>query len=207
MIKVAIIDYGLGNIFSIQQALKSVGAQSYLTANPADIASADKIILPGVGAFGNAIEKLKELNLVNVIEMAVNDGKHLLGVCLGMQLLFDSSEEFGYHKGLGLISGEVIKFPEFAGEKKLRIPNIGWSRIVNIRDSKNLSDSLNGSYMYFVHSYYCKPKVDDDVLFQSHYESFSYCSAIEKDNILGVQFHPEKSGKKGLEFYKYFINK
>lgn len=206
--KVVIVDYGVGNLFSINEACKYLGYSTILSSNPDVILSASNLILPGVGAFEIAINRLKSLNLIDVLKQYVLTGKPLMGVCLGMQLLFDESEEFGSHEGLGLIKGKILKFPEFFNEKKVVIPHIGWNNI-NKKDlswdETPLKNTLENSLMYFVHSYYALPSYESNILTESTYSEFKFCSSVNKDNIYGFQFHPEKSGKEGLEVYKFFL--
>ena len=207
--RIQIIDYGLGNLFSIEQAFRSVGADVVVSASVDDIASADGIILPGVGAFGNAMEKLRELNIIEPLREAVDAGKPLMGICLGMQLLFDESEEFGTHQGLGLLPGKIRRIPD-QGEldKRLRVPNVGWNT-VSLSDSADDADVMDGipaeSFFYFVHSYFCAPDNDGDSLLETQYGDVRYCCAAQRNNILGVQFHPEKSGPMGLRLYHNWL--
>jgi glutamine amidotransferase len=206
--KVVIVDYGVGNLFSINEACKYLGYTTILSSNPDIILSASNLILPGVGAFEIAINRLKSLNLIEVIKQYVKTGKPLMGVCLGMQLLFDESEEFGSHKGLGLIEGKILKFPEFINQNKLVIPHIGWNSIIkkNLDWAETpLKKTSNNSLMYFVHSYYALPSCESNILTESTYSDFKFCSSVKKDNIYGFQFHPEKSGKDGLNIYNNFL--
>lgn len=208
--KVVIVDYGLGNLFSINQACKHFGYSTILSSNPIEILGASNLILPGVGSFEIAIKQLKQLDLTNTLNKYVQTGKPMLGVCLGMQLLFDESSEFGTHEGLGYIKGKVLKLPQFVNDTKIRIPHIGWNKIykngVAWKDTplENLSDE---SLMYFVHSYYASPVNKENILTTSIYSDFSFCSSVRKDNIYGCQFHPEKSGQSGLEIYNSFLKK
>jgi len=206
--KIVIVDYGVGNLFSINEACKHLGYSTILSSNPKIILNADNLILPGVGAFEIAIEKLKNLNLIDVIKSYVLTGKPLMGVCLGMQLLFDESEEFGNNKGLGLIEGKILRFPDYYNESKLVIPHIGWNNIVykNLPwQGTPLKNTLNNSLMYFVHSYYALPTSTSNILTESTYSRFTFCSSVQKDNIYGFQFHPEKSGVEGLKLYENFF--
>jgi imidazole glycerol-phosphate synthase subunit HisH len=206
--KVLIIDYGLGNVYSIQQACMHVGVKPILSSEPSEIKSADALILPGVGAFGNAMDTLTLLGLKNEIIDFAKSGKPLMGVCLGMQLLFDVSEEFGEHEGLGLIKGKIRRFPVLYRDVTLRIPHIGWNKIFkasNPWENTPLANLENETYMYFVHSYYAETE-STNVLTTTVYEDFDYCSGVVKDNIFGFQFHPEKSGEQGLKIYKKFLS-
>ena len=208
--KVVIVDYGLGNLYSISEACKYLGHSTILSSNPEVILNATHIILPGVGAFEIAINRLQSLNLIEVLKLYVKTGKPLMGVCLGMQLLFEESEEFGFHKGLGIIEGKILKFPEFVNENKMIIPHIGWNSIVKKDlswEETPLKNTNENSLMYFVHSYYALPSSDSYILTESTYSDFKFCSSVKKDNIFGFQFHPEKSGKDGLEVYNNFLKK
>jgi len=210
--KVTIIDYGLGNMFSINQAFNKVGIDTIITSDPKIIESSDAIVLPGVGAFGDAMKNLQQLKLIEPIHFFAKTGKPFLGICLGMQLLFNKSEEFGNHNGLGLIEGEVKKFDftRINGEC-IKIPQIQWNQVYNKgyiswKDTC-MSEIEDNSYMYFVHSYYAKPKDDQIILTYSKYGDLEYCSSLKKENITGIQFHPEKSGELGLNIYKNWIIK
>jgi glutamine amidotransferase len=208
--KIAIIDYGVGNIFSINQACNKVGLNTIVTSDAALISNSDAIILPGVGAFGDAMNNLKKLNLVETIINFANTGKPFLGICLGMQLLFNASEEFGNHKGLGLIDGEIKKFNFSKIDNNItKIPQIQWNKIYH-KENTNwnnscLSNVENNSYMYFVHSYYAIPNDKNTILSYTEYANFEYCSSVKKENITGIQFHPEKSGEIGIHIYKNWL--
>lgn len=210
MKRIVIVDYGLGNLFSIKQACIHVGYTPVISGDQHEIEMADYLILPGVGAFGVAMQSLTDTRLLNPIKEFAQSGKPLLGVCLGMQLLFDSSQEFGKTAGLGLIPGEVVRFPAEVNSKKLRVPNIGWHKIYapNNRYWQNTPlksvDAIN-NHMYFIHSYYAEPIKQDNVLALSAYNGFEYTCAAVHNNIWGFQFHPEKSGEAGLSIYKSFF--
>ena len=203
--KVVIIDYNLGNLFSVKQACDTVGINAKISSSKKDIDEADALILPGVGAFNEAMQNLSDLDIIHAMKNNINSGKPIFGVCLGLQLLFTSSEEFGSGNGLDLISGIIKKFPTSFNENKIRVPQIAWNKIYG--PNKNWVDSpLVGinqrDFMYFVHSYYVEPKDELCILTQTNYEGLEYCSAILKDNIFATQFHPEKSGQKGVSIYK-----
>lgn len=206
--KIVIVDYGLGNLFSIKQACKYLGYNTVLSSEANTILDAANLILPGVGSFEIAMKKLNEHNLVDTLKSYVKSGKPIMGVCLGMQLFFDESNEFGKHQGLGLIEGEVVRFPDVVDGINIRVPHIGWNKIYH-KDSdwsksplQNINDE---SLMYFVHSYFVKPVSKEDILSYTVYKGFEFCSAVRKDNIFGFQFHPEKSGKEGLDIYNNFL--
>ena len=197
---IALMDYGVGNLRSVEKAFEHLGHAIKVTSDPDVIASADKVILPGVGAFGAAEKTLRERGLEQVALDAAHSGKPFLGICVGMQLLFDASEEMGEHPGLGLIAGRVKRFPDAPG---IKIPQIGWNALTFPKESPLLADLEPGAMVYFVHSYYCAPK--DQAIIAAHTEfTLNYCSAIAVGNIFGVQFHPEKSGKVGLQILDNF---
>lgn len=204
--RVQIIDYQLGNVFSIQQACQRVGIDAFVSDSSKTLHEVDGLILPGVGAFGNAMASLQRLNLIEPLCDTVAHGKPLMGICLGMQLLFDQSEEFGVHPGLGLLAGRIRRIPEqMLAERKLRVPNVGWSgiRICDSRDSEAILSGIpDGSSMYFVHSYFAQPADTNDRLTTTEYGEIRYCSSVLRNTILGVQFHPEKSAELGLQFYR-----
>lgn len=198
---IAIIDYGVGNLFSLSSSLKAIGAETVITGDPEIIKKADKLILPGVGAFGDAAEKLRQNNLDKVVMEEAENGKPLLGICLGMQMLFEKSFEYGEHDGLGLIKGEVVpmlgKIPE-----NLKIPHIGWNAL-NFKKTSPIFKYINeGDCVYFVHSFYAE-NCEDSLLATAEYGK-DLTAAVGRDNIFGCQFHPEKSGDVGLKILKAF---
>ena len=198
---VSIIDFNVGNIYSVVQACKEIGLKVNLTSNYEEIINSDGVLLPGVGAFGTAMKNLKNEGLDLAINDFVSTGKPFMGICLGLQLLFSESEEFGYNKGLDIIKGKVLKFNH--SDKK--VPQVGWNTIYSndeLWKSSPLNNINQNEFMYFVHSFYVKPSLDEYVLSKTKYHDFEYCSAIKKNNVFATQFHPEKSGKRGLEIYK-----
>jgi imidazole glycerol-phosphate synthase subunit HisH len=209
--KVAIIDYGLGNLFSVKSACLAVEMDAEITHSHQAIQKADLIILPGVGAFGNAMHQLKKLNLISILKDCAASGKPMVGICLGMQLLMTESEEFGNHKGLGIIEGSVVRFnAPRDGNRNLKIPQVGWNQISapNGKSSEEIWEKtpLKGlkekEYMYFVHSLHVKPKNPKVILASTRYGNIKFCSSMKYRNIFASQFHPERSGVEGLKIYK-----
>jgi len=203
---VAIIDYKMSNLFSVQAACNKVGLSSVITSEKNEILDAKVAILPGVGAFGEAMKYLSDLNLDDTIFQFVDSGKPFVGICLGLQLLFDSSEEFGDYSGLGFIKGKVKKFKFHShNSTKYPVPQIGWNNILMNGSSWEktlLCNNTNGDFMYFVHSYYVEPQMKNVILSSTIYGNTEYCSSIQQNNIFACQFHPEKSGEIGLNIYK-----
>jgi len=202
---IVVVDYGMGNVQSILNVLNKFDVDAVLTKDKNRILRADGVILPGVGAFKKAIRELEENGLNEVLNKYVNTGKPLLGVCLGMQLLFESSDEFGFTKGLGLINGKVEKFPSTVNGK---LPHIGWNIIrQNLTDWYDtiLKDISGNDSFYFVHSYICKPSDRRVILSTTEYGGVEFCSSIKKNNIYGCQFHPEKSADSGITVINSFL--
>lgn len=198
----AVIDYGAGNLRSVLHALDYLGVESMRVVRaPHDLRGAEKIILPGVGAFGAGMEKLREQNLVQPIKDALNTGVPYLGICLGMQFLFERSDEMGDHQGLGVLPGKVTRFPD---RPNLKVPHMGWNVLQAMRPSPLLKGIEPASHAYFVHSYYCVPENPDDVLLTADYGE-PFCAGIARGNIFGVQFHPEKSQRTGLQILSNFL--
>ena len=197
---IAIIDYDAGNLKSVEKALQYLGEECIVTRDKEKLLKADKIILPGVGAFGDAMEKLHKFGLVDVIHKLVKENKPFLGICLGLQLMFKSSEEGPGVKGLGLLPGKIVKFPEKEGFK---IPHMGWNSIDVKEGSRLFKGVSNNSYVYFVHSYYLQAENENDVAATTEYITHVHAS-VEHDNIFACQFHPEKSGDVGLRILKNF---
>jgi imidazole glycerol-phosphate synthase subunit HisH len=211
---VAIVDYGLGNLFSIRHACLHVGLQPVVTASGNEIAKADAVLLPGVGAFGDAMASLNALDLIAPIRESAESGKPLVGICLGMQLLMRESFEFGTHKGLGLIEGEVRRLNgENSTSRPLKVPHVGWNRVyrpgkgkdgagTDPWDASPLREVADGEYMYFVHSYYVIPEDSSVVLSYTRYGDTEFCSSLSRDAVFASQFHPERSGPRGLDVYR-----
>ncbi len=198
---VTVIDYGVGNLRSVTKALEFLGSQVVLTSDPEQVTKASKLVLPGVGAFGTGMANLHQLNLVEAIQDAARRGVPLLGICLGLQLLFDESEEMGRHKGLGLMSGKVVRFPE---RNDLRIPHMGWNALRIRKRDPLFQDVPDGAMVYFVHSYFPVPD-DPSVIAATTEHGVEFVSAIAVDNIFGTQFHPEKSSQVGLQILRNFL--
>ena len=198
---IAIVDYGVGNLFSLQSSLAAIGADAVVTADPQILQQADKILLPGVGAFEDAIGKLRATGLADLVVSLANSGKPLLGICLGMQLLFDKSYEFGEFDGLGLIPGAVRPIADVI-PTDYKIPHIGWNALQFQKDSPLFANIQDGDCVYFVHSFYAAD-CDDSVIATAEYGA-ALTAAVARGNIYGCQFHPEKSGNVGLAILKAF---
>lgn len=198
---IAVIDYGVGNLFSLCSSLEHIGAQAVVTSDPQIIAKADKLILPGVGAFADAAQKLRDSGLDLVIKQQVKTGKEIMGICLGMQMLFEKSYEFGEHQGLGLLKGSVISM-EGTIPSGLKIPHIGWNALHFSKDSKLLRYIKEGDCVYFVHSFYATD-CDESVIATAEYGK-ELTAAVQQGNVMGCQFHPEKSGQVGLDILRAF---
>ncbi len=199
---IAIIDYGVGNLFSLVSSFKAIGVDAVITGDETEIRKAEKIILPGVGAFGDAIAKLRKTGLDKVIIDEVNKGKQLLGICLGMQLLFEKSYEYGEHEGLGLIKGSIKPIAEVI-PTDFKIPHIGWNSLkLSINKSKIFKYLKDGDFVYFVHSFY-GADCADSVIATTDYGA-ELTAAVGKNNVYGCQFHPEKSGNVGLNILRAF---
>ena len=194
---IGIVDYKLNNLRSVQKAFEKVGASAFISSDPKELARADKLVLPGVGAFGKAMENLDSLGLMDVVRKQVAEERPLLGICLGMQLLFTKSCENGTHNGLDLLQGEIKLFPN-----TVKVPHIGWNQVEISKQSGILKLVTNNSFVYFVHSYYAEPKENVTLTVTDYGVRFT--SVVQKDNIYGIQFHPEKSQKPGLQMLKNF---
>lgn len=197
---IAVIDYGMGNLRSVEKAFIKIGASVKVTNSPKDLRDATSIVLPGVGAFRDCIDNLNRLGLTSVIIDAINVGKPFLGICLGMQILFEKSQEFGSHKGLGVFKGNVPKFTS----STLKVPHMGWNK-VSLRKKNPLFDGIeDGQYFYFVHSYYVAPK-DEEIIAGTTEYGGTFTSMIQRDNVYATQFHPEKSQRVGLKILENFV--
>ena len=200
---IAIVDYGVGNLFSLQSSFKKIGADAVVTADKRKIADADKILLPGVGAFADAARKLKETGLGEFVKEQVSKGKFMLGICLGMQLLFEKSYEYGEHDGLSLLKGSVVGMKGKI-DSNLKIPHIGWNGLQFTKEHFLFNGLQTGAHAYFVHSYYATDCADS-LIAVTEYDAL-LTAAVAKENVLGCQFHPEKSGSVGLTILKNFVN-
>jgi len=199
---VAIIDYNMGNLASVYNACKLLDTQACIVSDPNEVQNYSKVILPGVGAYGDAMEHLKETGMDEAVKKFAASGKPIIGICLGMQLLFDSSCEFGEHKGLGLIPGDVVKFDKLNMDNQdHKIPHMGWNKIFH--KPNKLFDGLQDPYLYFVHSYHVECE-DKYTIGTTHY-GYTFVSAVQKDNIYGFQPHPEKSHDNGIKILKNFM--
>jgi len=203
---ITIIDYEMGNLRSVEKAFEKLGFDARVSNNPDDLLTTDKVVLPGVGAFKDCITNLRDGGFVEPLLQHVEAGKPLLGICVGMQMLFDESEEFGRHKGLGLIPGKVTRFPAGMEERgeRLKVPHMGWNTIQIQRPAPFFKDTAEGSYFYFVHSYYCAADNPDDVAASCRYGDIVFTAAIWRDNLMATQFHPEKSQDVGLKIFENF---
>jgi len=207
--RVAIVDYGMGNLFSVRHACEQAGLDAAITTVKSEVLAADAVILPGVGAFGDAMETLRRLDLIDAIHHVVASSKPLVGICLGMQMLMSESYEFGRHEGLGIIPGTVMRFDHPRGPRgELKVPHVCWNRLNRAdRNPTRWEDTLlkglpDGSYMYFVHSYHVVPEDDGVVVATTGYGHIEFCSVLQHKNIFACQCHPERSGEVGLQVYE-----
>lgn len=198
MSQIAIIDYGVGNLRSVEKAFAATDCDAIVSSNETDLRAAEKLVLPGVGAFGACMRALSERGFDQLVRERVQAGTPLLGVCVGMQMLFEESDEFGATPGLGFLHGRVRRFND-----DLVVPHVGWNRIDQIRENPLFNGVTNRTFFYFVHSYYCEPADKSVVAGETEY-GLNYASVVAKDNICGVQFHPEKSQDAGLRLLKNF---
>ena len=199
---IGIIDYGVGNLFSLKSSFEAIGAETFVSGDAGELAKADKLILPGVGAFGDAAEKLRRTGLDAFVRRQAEAGVPLLGICLGMQLLFEKSYEYGEHAGLGLLKGQVVPMTERLPQG-LKIPHMGWNALHLCReDSRLFASTKEGDFVYFVHSFYAEG-CEDSLAAATEY-GIPITAAVERGNVFGCQFHPEKSGNVGLEILRSF---
>tara|TARA_B100000795_G_scaffold251188_1_gene219833 strand:+ start:753 stop:1448 length:696 start_codon:yes stop_codon:yes gene_type:complete len=211
-VQVAIIDIGIGNLMSIGQAFHHAACDYLITRDHKDLMNADAVVLPGVGAFNDAMKGLNKYDLVQPLKEIAQSNKYLIGICLGMQLLFSESSEFGISKGLNILEGEVVKFPtKKNGQHYLaKVPQVGWNnvtrpdngRYASSWDKTPMEGLAENDIMYFMHSFYVKPAEKEMQLTHTEYAGIKYCSSVYQDNIIAMQFHPERSGKQGLKIYK-----
>ena len=224
--RVAIVDYGMGNLFSVKRACEQVGLSATITNSSKEVHQADATILPGVGAFGDAMAALTELGLVESLRETAASGKPLLGICLGMQLFMTASHEFGQHRGLGIVEGEVVQLePSRDDGRKLKVPQVGWNRIHSVGQSVGQTEDRQGDpvastswtgtlleglsegeFMYFVHSFYPKPSQTEVFLSTTRYGEVDFCSSFQQGSVFACQFHPERSGAAGLRIYRNLGN-
>ena len=197
---IAILDYDMGNLRSVSKAIEHVGGQCVVTRDPKLAAKANKLLLPGVGAFKDCMANLESYGLIDPIREFIASGRPFLGICLGMQLLMDESEEGGLHKGLGILPGKVLRFPPELG---LKVPHMGWNQL-NLQGKPRLLEGMQGDYVYFVHSYYVAPEKKQVVAATADY-GLEFAASLESDNIFATQFHPEKSQAVGLGLLKRFV--
>jgi len=197
---ISIIDYGMGNLRSVQKGLERVGYPAEVTRDPEAIERADGVVLPGVGAFRACMDNLREYGLIDTVRRVADGGKPFLGICLGMQLLFEESEEFGKVEGLGLLRGKVVRFPDRPG---LKVPHMGWNQIRKVQNLRHLESVEEGASVYFVHSYYVVPS-DTSVIATTTDYGQQFVSAVARDNVFATQYHPEKSQKVGLKILENF---
>ena len=201
-----IIDYEMGNLRSVEKAFASLGFAARVSADPGDIRTADKVVLPGVGAFRDCVTNLRNGGFVPPLLEHIAAGKPMLGICVGMQMLFESSEEFGHHQGLGLLPGRVLRFPSgmVEGGERLKVPHMGWNNLEIRQDSPIFKGIADGSFVYFVHSYYCSAENPEDIAAGCRYGDIEFCASVWRDNIMATQFHPEKSQDVGLKIFRNF---
>ncbi len=201
---IGIVDYNMGNLASVQNAFAKLGCETAIVSHPEAFQTYDKLVLPGVGAFGDAMEHLRERHMIEALQKYAQSGKYMLGICLGMQLLFESSEEFGKHTGLGLIKGKVTAFDTTKFSEPLKVPHMGWNRMFTKNHPlfQNLDEE---HYLYFVHTFHVNCTNEADIIGRTNY-GYEFTSAVAHQNILGIQPHPEKSHDNGMKILENFIN-
>ncbi len=199
---ITIVDYQMGNLRSVQKGIEKIGGQARISSDPKEIAEAEKLILPGVGAFGDAMAEIRRRDLAQPIIDFVASGRPFLGICLGLQLLFERGLEHGEHEGLGILQGDVVRFelPD-----TMKVPHMGWNTVTKKSDAPLLSELADGTHFYFVHSYYVRPSDPDVVALECDYGG-PFCAMVWKDNLFATQFHPEKSQADGLKLLNAFAN-
>lgn len=209
---VVVIDYGMGNLLSVRRGIEASGGEVEVTAVPEEIARAERLILPGVGSFKDGMKELHDRDLVEAIRKFLSTGRPFLGICLGMQMLMSESEEHGHHQGLGIVPGKVIEIPrdDLDGMRLRKIPHIGWNALRYSPGKNNWNDTIlqntsEGEYFYFVHSFMSVPNDVEDVLAECEYDNLPIAACLARDNIMGCQFHPEKSGRSGLKILDRFL--
>jgi glutamine amidotransferase len=202
-VNIAIVDYNMGNLASVKNAFKLLGIEVSLESDPEKLSSYDKLILPGVGAFGDAMEHLKENGMDEVLKNYAQSGKYMLGICLGMQLLFETSQEFGTHQGLGLIEGDVVAFDKIKFNEALKVPHMGWNRFYVNGEQALFQGLEHNPYLYFVHSFHVQ--TDEKYVLGTTEYGYEFVSGVVRDNIFGLQPHPEKSHDNGLKILENFI--
>ena len=208
-VSVAIVDYGMGNLFSVSRACAAAGMDAEITSDKRRVLAADAVIIPGVGAFGDAMSTLERLDLVSVLRDLARGGTPLIGICLGLQLLMSESEEFGSHRGLDIVSGSVRRLHSSrSGTQNLKVPQVGWNTISSPStrpvgwNGTVLENIPDREFMYFVHSYYVQPESRDSIVAVTRYGDLEFCSAIQRNNLFACQFHPERSGPIGMHVYE-----
>jgi len=201
---IAVVDYGMGNLRSVTKALERVGGDVTITSDPQEVARAAKVVLPGVGAFQDAMRNLQSRGLDAAVSEAISSGKQFLGICLGLQLLFETSCEDGVHRGLGVLSGEVVRFEPDESRPEMKIPQIGWNKVEFAAAPPHFTGIPSGTYFYFVHSYYAVPEESCVVAGKTEYLP-RFASAVWRDNVFACQFHPEKSQRWGLKILENFV--
>lgn len=211
--QVTILDYGMANLLNVARAFKHLGADVSIAETPEQVQSASRLVVPGVGAFHHAMSEIVGRGFDHTIRRFAESGKPLFGICVGMQMLFDSSEEFGDHAGLGILHGHVVAIPRTTLQgHELRVPNIGWSRLILPESGRSWSGTLfepfsaQGPAVYFVHSFVAKPAHEEDRLADCEYGGYRLCAAVQRDNIFATQFHPERSGEAGLSILRKFLD-
>jgi len=213
MKKVVIINYGLSNLLSVEHAFSCFGVNAVIESDAEQVLEADVLVLPGVGAFEDGMRELNNLGIVEMLRKKVAEGTPLLGICLGMQMLFDESEEFGIHKGLGFVPGRVVKIPDKDINAELqKVPHISWNPLLTVNDKSSFDGTIlenveEGQECYFIHSYEAKPEIDKYRVADTIYGGRRICAVAQNGNVIGTQFHPEKSGKVGLGIIESFINR